>query len=542
MQKTVSLLDCTLRDGGRIIDCAFADEDIKDITLRLTDSNIDIIEMGFLRDSDIVNYKENSTFFTDIAQISKFIPKDKKKVSFAVFIDYSMYNFDRLAKYDGTSIDSIRIGFKKSDYENDLDGIISACKRVKESGYKLYMQGVNSLSYTDIEFLRVIEIINNIKPHAFAIVDTYGAMYEDDFKHLYRLVNKNLDKDIKIAFHSHNNYQLSFSLAQKFIKLANETSREIIIDATLEGMGKCAGNLNLELIAEYLNRKYNYNYKIENIMDIIDDYMYNIKKNYKWGYSIPSVLAGIYQSHPNNVIYLTEKFRLATKEIKYILSMLPKDKRTKYDYDLIKELYIQYNHTKVDDTKTLAEIKNFVRTKNILILVPGYSIMKYKNKIKQIIEEKTPIIIPVNFITNMLPISSQLPFFGSFKRYQKFKHYDVKKIVVSNIIDNDKNDFLVNYESLIERDNENFDSSIIMLLNLLYRIDIENFIIAGFDGFNKNSDNYFDKKMFEDGRFNNQYEVLNKNTILMLQKYKNKLSPNAKIEFLTPSIFSKIFS
>ncbi len=542
MHKNVKLLDCTLRDGGRIIDCAFEDEDILDITQRLMESNIDIIEIGFLRDSDKVNYKGNSTFFTDISQISKFIPKNKKNVSFVAFIDYSMFDFSKLKKYDTSSIDGIRIGFKKSDYDNDLEGLISACKLVKKLGYKLFIQGVNTLSYTDIEFLKVIEFVNNIKPEVFSIVDTYGAMYEDDFEHFYRLANKNLDKSVKIAFHSHNNYQLSFSLAQKFIKLANETSRNIIIDATLEGMGKCAGNLNLELIAEYLNRKYGYNYKIENIMDIIDDYTYNIKKNYRWGYSIPAVLAGIYQSHPNNVIYLTEKFRLATKEIKYILSMLPAEKRTSYDYDLIKELYIQYNHTKVEDAETLKEIKNILKGRNILILVPGYSLMKYKNKIKAMIKEKNPIIIPVNFITNIIPTSFQLPFFGSSKRYIKFKHYDIKKIVVSNILDSDKNNFLVNYESLIERDNDNFDSSIIMLLNLLYNLGIDRFTIAGFDGFNKNSNNYFDKKMFDDGRFYNQYEKLNKNTVLMLEKYRNKLGDSANIKFITPSIFANILT
>ena len=35
--------------------------------------------------------------------------------------------------------------------------------------------------------------------------------------------------------------------------------------------------------------------------------------------------------------------------------MIPKDVRTRYDYDLIKQLYIEYNHTKVDDTNTLQE-------------------------------------------------------------------------------------------------------------------------------------------------------------------------------------------
>lgn len=61
--KKIQLLDCTLRDGGRIIDCAFQDQEIADITDRLADANIDVVEMGFLRNPNKIDYKGNSTFF-----------------------------------------------------------------------------------------------------------------------------------------------------------------------------------------------------------------------------------------------------------------------------------------------------------------------------------------------------------------------------------------------------------------------------------------------------------------------------------------------
>jgi 4-hydroxy 2-oxovalerate aldolase len=541
--KKIQLLDCTLRDGGRIIDCAFQDSEITDITKRLAEANIDFVEMGFLRDPAKTVYKGDSTFFTCVEQITPFIPKDRKGSSFVAFIDYSMYDFSTLKKYSGESIDGIRVGFTKKDFDNDYKGVVNALRLVKKLGYKLFIQGVNSLAYTDIEFLKIIEMVNEIEPYAFAIVDTYGAMYEEDFSHLYRLVDKNLKDNIKIAFHSHNNYQLSFALSQKFIKLANESSREIIIDGTLNGMGKCAGNLNLELIADYLVRKHSYSYKIENLMDIIDEYTYNIRKVYEWGYSIPSVLAATYQSHPNNVIYLTEKFRLATKDIKYILSMIPPEKRTSYDYNLIKELYIKYNHTKVNDSKTLNKIKKLLNNREILIIAPGRSVLEHKETIKDFVEKHNPVIIPVNFISNLINENNQLAFFGSEKRYQKFKNYSkcLSKIVVSNILNYSEDDLLINYESIIERNNENFDSSMIMLLNLLHNIGITKFAIAGFDGFVQGNSNYFDDRSFENGRFQNEYEVLTKNMIQMLKVYTKKIEKCNDIKFITPSIYEKCF-
>ena len=67
--KNVRVLDCTLRDGGRIINCAFEDQETKEISKRLADAKIDIVEVGFLRDWRKVKYKGNSTFFTDVEQI-----------------------------------------------------------------------------------------------------------------------------------------------------------------------------------------------------------------------------------------------------------------------------------------------------------------------------------------------------------------------------------------------------------------------------------------------------------------------------------------
>ena len=73
LMKNVRVLDCTLRDGGRIIDYAFPDREIKEMTDRLANAKIDIIEVGFLRDWRKVNYHGNSTFFTDVDQIKPYI-------------------------------------------------------------------------------------------------------------------------------------------------------------------------------------------------------------------------------------------------------------------------------------------------------------------------------------------------------------------------------------------------------------------------------------------------------------------------------------
>ena len=538
--KNVKILDCTLRDGGRIINCAFPNSQIKDIAYRLADANIDIIEVGFLRDAKSVNYQGNSTFFTDVDQIRPFVNR-KKDTMYVAFIDYGMFDFSTLKPYDGTSIDGLRIGFTRKNFENDHEEILECLAEVKQKGYKLFVQGVNSLGYTDRELLGIVDIVNQIQPEGFGIVDTYGAMYMDDVDRLYTIVDHNLDENIAIDFHSHNNYQLSFAFAQEIIRLSNG-KREVIIDGTLNGMGKCAGNLNTELLVDYLVRKRNYDYDFDAILDIIDDHIYNYHLQHQWGYSIPALMGGIYRSHPNNIIYLTEKFRLATKDIKYIISMIDPDKRMRYDYDNIQRLYQEYNHVKVDDKENLALLQRILKGKKILLLMPGQSISQYKDEILKTIEVENLFVITVNFRDETFDKYSELAFWGSQKRYEHYTDLrkEVTSLITSNIESDMEDDIIVNYDSFVDRTQEYSDNASLMLMRILQRVGVVSYYVAGFDGFTVNG-SYYNKTDFSEERFRSQYESINKGVAHQLSMFADSLKHPEDIQFVTPSIYTHIF-
>lgn len=541
--KKINLLDCTLRDGGRIIDCAFPDEQIKDIARRLSQANIDIVEVGFLRDAKKVDYQRNSTFFTDVDQIRPFVRQTNKNTMYVAFIDYGMFDFDTLKPYDGTSIDGVRVGFTKKDFDNSLEDVIICMEKVKKAGYKLFIQGVNSLGYSDADLLRIIDFVNSVRPYSFGIVDTYGAMYPEDIRRIFSLVDNNLSPDICMDFHSHNNYQLSFAFAIEMISLC-QNKRRLIIDATLNGMGKCAGNLNTELIVQYMVGHLHFNYDLNGVLDIIDDYMYPYSRSNTWGFSIPAMLAGIYRSHPNNIIYLTEKFRMSSKDIKSILSMIDPVLRQRYDYDNIERLYIEYNSIKTDDKEALIKLSKLLHSHKLLLLMPGSSLVAQKAKIDGFIKEYDPIIISLNHVSDFGREDRRLAFFGSEKRYMKFadSRKGCKSIVVSNIHSDDARDIMVDYESLIERSNPNFDNTGVLLLNLLRRIGCEDIAFAGFDGYAGGSDSYYDSSLFDESRLAELNLRSGDSMKTLLRNYAKGLSPKAHISFITPSPYETCFT
>lgn len=532
----VRILDCTLRDGGRIINCEFSDQEILDIARELTDANIDLVEMGFLRDKKSVNYQGNSTFFTEVKQIEPFIPASRKSTEYVAFIDFDMYDFSELEVCTGKSVTGIRFGFTQKQFSARKPEIIECMRRIQEQGYRLFVQGVNTPAYSDRELLEVVDLMNRIKPYSFGIVDTYGSMYLDDIVHYYNLVDYNLDSDICIDVHSHNNFQLSFAFAQEIISLS-EGKRKVILDATLEGMGKCAGNLNTELVVDYLVRKKGYSYEFDNILDIIDNYLYKIKQKYHWGYSVPAFMAGIYKSHPNNIIYLTEKFRLNTKDIKNIISMIDSDTRQRYDYDNIERLYIEYNEDRESDSVHIRELSRIVRGHKVLLLVPGNSLTAQKEVILDYVEREDPVIFSVNFVPQF---EGAYVFWGNSKRYQLEKrriHAVHEDILCSNVAKQQEGTYIVDYHRLICQGFKHFDNSAVMCLNLLKLLEVEELAIAGFDGFDPEKDNNYMDESFMNDRYLEEFSEINEEIYTMLQSCFKQLNGKCKIHFLTPSRF-----
>ena len=284
--KHVQVLDCTLRDGGYLVDTIFGDKVIKGMINKLCNANIDAIEVGFLKD---IGHREGSSTFKTVEEIAPYLPKIRNvKTSFIVMIDYGRYSIENLSDYDGSSVDTIRDCY----FKKDMKEAIKFGKQIMDKGYKLYVQPVDILGYSDKELLELIEEVNKLKPYAFSMVDTFGSMYIDDLQRIFHIVDHNLDKDIKIGFHSHNNLQMSFALSQEFIKMSLG-KRKIVVDGTIHGMGRGAGNTNTELLLDYLNRKLGYGYDMNEILDLIDAYMPKIKQQSNWGYSIPYFIADL---------------------------------------------------------------------------------------------------------------------------------------------------------------------------------------------------------------------------------------------------------
>lgn len=338
--KSIQILDCTLRDGAQVNEARFGEQAIKDITRNLTKSGVDIIECGFLKNCE---FEVGRTYYPQPSFAVPYIP-EKKDAIYAALMDYGRYDVDNLEVNNGESFDLIRISF----FEKDIDNVEDFIKKVLNKGYKVSIQPMDTFSYSNDNIKKIIEIANRVQPEALSMVDTYSLATMDDIDRVYNLYEKDLDKNVKIGFHSHNNQLNSFALAQYFLKISG-TERSVIIDVSLYGMGRGGGNLNTELFVEYLNRQGVKNYNIKYILNMIDIYMVKFKEMFEWGYSIPMLYAGLYGVHVFSTAYLEKKPNVTSYDLKCMFEMLDSQKKKRYDYDYLDSVYEQYMKSKVKE-------------------------------------------------------------------------------------------------------------------------------------------------------------------------------------------------
>lgn len=480
----ISILDCTLRDGGYVNDWEFGKSTIQGIISNLTDAGIDIIECGFLRDE---SYREDSSVFSCVTQIAPMIAPKKADSLYVAMIALGEIAPERILPCDGTSIDGIRLTFHKHQWTEAKQ----MAMQLMDKGYKVFVQPVGTTAYSDEELLRLIADVNALFPYAFYLVDTLGILYRHDLLRLFYLVDHNLDRQIKIGFHSHNNLQLSFANAQELLRL--NAKRDVILDASVYGMGRGVGNLATELLAEYINVNIEQQYRISPLLTIADQYLMSIFVEQGWGYALPYFLSAVEKCHPNYAAYLLKKETLSVEDISKILSLLPSEKRDLYNPELIEEFYLSYQSCQIDDAQTIAAITAAIDGRPVLILGPGASLSTSEQQIQHYIEEHGAYTISVNFYHPRL--KEDLLFISNRKRLELLKKEITKFhniIATSNLLHEfPTQTMIVNYSSYLG-ESRAADNAGTMLIRMLSKAGVTELAIAGLDGFDVDtSSNYY---------------------------------------------------
>lgn len=516
----IKILDCTLRDGGYINNWEFKNSQIEKILDSLTKSGVDIIECGYL---DNKKYKDqDSTMFENTQKLDKFLKKIKTNFQKVVMINHGDYDVKTLPTKKDTLVNGIRLAFHKEK----LDLALDEAKIIISLGYKVYFQPMVTKNYTDLEFLSMIEKVNILNPYAFYIVDSFGSMTLDEFNRYLILADSNLVSDISLGYHSHNNMQLAFSNAISMCNL--NIKRDLIVDASIYGIGRGAGNLNTELIADYLNKTFDKIYDTLPLLEIIDAFLNSLMKKNSWGFSPAQFLSASFNCHPNYATYLINKNTNHIVGIKKILEKLPNGKKSSFDKELVEKIYVDF----IVEPKT--KLKNNLKlstTKKVLLIASGKSVSKYKDIVNSKINRDDYIAISLNHISEF---ETDFTLFTNQKRFDEFSsRLDLSKTIITNNVYTSLDiHSVLDFKELAFTDKKLIVNVAVVAINYLVSIGFEEVKVAGLDGYQQSFDNY----NYEETAFISDTKALVEENA-SLQYAINILQNKIRINFITPSLF-----
>lgn len=347
----ISLLDCTIRDGGYLNNWGFSDEEVLDCYKAVTEAGYEYFEIGFRSNKKLLDNK-GKWCYSNEEDINN-ICKKYNGCKIAIMAKIGTVTIDDFVRKNKSNITMVRVLLARSTLENgspksyyNTSDVIQAkifCEKLIEYGYEVCMNFGCGDIINDDEIKIIAAEFHNVKINALYLADTYGGFNTKNLPvQLHKFYNEfqKYNSNLNFGFHSHNNNGDAFDKTKTAIYHGCT-----MIDSCIGGLGRGAGNLKSEQIMSYLytdNAMY-----IKKITPLIFYFNNHIlsKKQYRENHYIQShpyyMISGVISLHPD---YIHEILQMDSDVSLDIQLMIKLDKYTKdnnernYNKTLISQL------------------------------------------------------------------------------------------------------------------------------------------------------------------------------------------------------------
>ena len=493
----INLLDCTLRDGGYYNNWFFNRELINEYLKVMDMIKIDYVEIGF-RFLDKAKIKGPCAYSDEKFLRSLKIPKNLK---IGIMINASDFvgqkNIIDLAKKNfKIKKDSIISLVRIACHHHEVKDVLPLVNWLKKSGYKV---GVNIMQIPELsndEIKSVVKEIKKTKADILYFADSMGSLDGTRTKKIIYQIKSLWKKSTGI--HTHDN--MGKALENSLAAINNSVNW---IDCTVTGMGRGPGNTKTENLILELNRKKE---NLINLINLIKNYFEPLKIKYKWGSNPFYYYAGLNSIHPTFVQEMMSDPGFDTEDIIYNLKNLSSVGGRKFSKELISLGKNYYSRINRGDW----EPANLLKDRNVLVIGPGSSIIKYKKKMMNFIKKSKPIVFVLNAID---PIPKQyvhanivchtLRLLSDIDKYKKTNKFLITPFssFSKNIKSRLNSKKILNFGLQVKGNRFKFEKNYAVLPNSLaitYTLGIctsglcKKIFFAGLDGYSKNSPKKFE--------------------------------------------------
>lgn len=569
MKNNLEILDCTIRDGGYINNWNFDKKLVRETYRSLSKAGVDYVELGYHGTEKYFDKEKYGPFRFCPQGLINEICHGISGSKVALMVDYGKFDLCDLIQYKNSVVSLIRIAFHRDKLKESLE----AAKKIKKLGFKVSINLMAFSTYSKEERERLVSLIKDMQLDYLYVADTYGSMFPnqvaDIFGSLFKL------KHIKLGFHPHNNLQMAFANILAAMDIGVH-----IIDGAVYGMGRGAGNLNIESILSYLQLIKPQKYNVIPVLSLIDRYYLDLHKKNTWGYELAYMLSGIHSCHPDYAKSLVERKEYDIEDIWKILEFINVNNPIGYKKEFLEGILKkclfkkslpfcstkQNKVTKSINKKFRITYLNRHTDADFLILANGPSLSEYRGEIDKFIKKYKPIVIGVNYHGNLF--KAQYHAFNNKRRFIDYidtvdkesrlligqyispsmiKDYVDTKYETIYYLDNSTSSFDIN-DGVIS---SNCRTISILSIGIAIVMGARRIFVAGLDGYmwpnNINSDGnkgklhfYFEKDETENFDFLRDRHLGNLRYLEQIDEYMFKHGKEG-VHIITPTSYAKFY-
>ncbi len=303
---TVQILDTTLRDGSYVIDFQFDADDTAVLVAELSRANVPYIEIGHGLGLGAGRRPEMKAAVSDHEYLSASATVAGGS-RWGVFFIPGIGELEDIRRAAECGMSFIRIGTDITDVTRARDYVELA----RELELEVFCNFMKTYAVEPHVTADMARLAVSMGAHHVCVVDSAGGMLPQEVSAHVRAIKDALD--ISVGFHGHNNLGLAIANG-----LAAVDAGAAIIDTSIRGMGRSAGNASTEIFALALRRAgYQVDIDVHHLLDTAERIVDPLLRSYQQMDSV-GVISGYAQFHSSfteKVADVAEQFDVDIRDL-----------------------------------------------------------------------------------------------------------------------------------------------------------------------------------------------------------------------------------
>lgn len=239
---SITLFDCTLRDGSYAIDFQFSAKFTSEYASAIDELGFGYIEIGHgmgIGASDKISRAAASDYEYAIST-----EKSVKKTKWGMFAQPAFSDISKVRQLVDLGMKFIRIGVDINQIDKGLDYV----EKIKSLNIEIFVNVMKSYSVKPEDLYLIMERFVSRQVSGVYLVDSAGGMSGVDIESYAKTLMAFKNKT-KLGFHGHDNLGLAVSNSYLISTLGFDQ-----IDCTMQGIGRSSGNASAEKLLALMQK------------------------------------------------------------------------------------------------------------------------------------------------------------------------------------------------------------------------------------------------------------------------------------------------